>query len=418
MSHLYKKFVPIILGTLFVCSFYITSFAQQSAGDGIQKSNIDKSVSPKVNFYDYAVGNWIKNTKIPPAYPSWNTFSELNDSNYAKLKKILVKAENDKSAKKGSIKQKIGDFFYTGMDTVKIEKESIKPIEAELKAIDNMKNTDDFYKQLTILHLGYSNPLFSFSSGADAKNSKMEIAQLSQAGLGLPDRDYYLKNDTRTKEVRKKYHQFIKEMFVLIGENSKKAEEDANTVLKIETKLAKASMSKVERRNPKKTYNKMALLKLVKTSPGFDWQEYFTFMGVENPGDINVREPKFFEQMAKMVYQIPVNEWKPYFKWNVIRSAAPYLSPKFEKVRFDFYGKVLYGIKKMQPRWKRVLGAINGHVGELLGQLYVKKYFPPEAKARAKAIVMNLINVFGSRIKNLSWMSEKTKKQADRKSVV
>ncbi len=415
MEHFTKRFFPIFLGIFFLGGLYFTTYATKNGGKEIKESNMNKSVNPRTDFYDYAVGDWIKNTKIPSAYPAWNTFYELNDNNYDKLKTILLTAEKNKNAKEGSIEQKVGDFFYTGMDTIRIDKEGMKPIETELKAIDKIKTKKDFYRQLALIHLGYGNPLFSFSSGPDAKNSKMEIAQLDQSGLGLPDKDYYLKNDKHTKEIRDKYIVHIKKMFMLTGENAKQAQEDANSILKIETQLAKASMSRVERRDPKKIYHKMSLKKLSNSVPGFKWDEYFSLMDVQNPGDLNVSQPEFFKEVGKMVSTFSSKEWKPYLKWDVIRSASPYLSSKFEEEHFNFYGKTLYGVQTMQPRWKRVLNTINRNIGELLGQLYVKEYFPPEAKARAKKIVMNLIGVFGSRIKKLDWMSETTKKQALKK---
>ncbi len=417
MKYFIRKICILSIGIIFLAGLFSPSPASQRGGKEIAKSNIDKSVNPRVDFYDYAVGNWIKKTKIPSSYPAWNTFYELNDNNYHKLKFILLKAEKDKDAKEGSISQKVGDFFYTGMDTTKIEEEGMKPIEAELKAIDRIRTKKDFYSQLALIHLSYNRPLFSFFSAPDAKNSKMEIAQLNQSGLGLPDRDYYLKDDNNTKEIREKYLRHVENMFVLIGENSKIADQDANTILEIETRLAKASMSRVKMRDPKNTYHKISVKKLIENYPEFQWDEYFALIGIQNPGSLNVRQPKYFKEVDKMVKSIPLKKWKSYLKWNVIRAAAPYISSKFEKEHFNFYGTILYGIKTMQPRWKRVLGTINSHVGELLGQLYVKRYFPPKAKARAKKIVLNLMDVFASRIKNLNWMSPVTKKQALKKYI-
>ena len=405
------KFLPFFLILLMIGCSNLSS-KKMTANKEIDRKNMDTTVSPRADFYDYAVGNWIKNNKIPDAYPGWNTFYQLNDNNYDALKKILTKAENDKNAAKGSIEQKVGDFYYSGMDTVKIEKDGYNPIKSELSNIDNMKTKDDFYKELTVLHLGYSNPLFSFSSGADAKNSDLEIAQLDQSGLGLPDRDYYLKNDARSKKIREQYVNHVEKMFKLIGENDTQAKANANTVMNIETKLAKASYPRVELRNPKKIYNKMPLKKLVKLSPDFDWNVYFTEMGVKNPGDINVAEPPFIKEVSSIVKTTPIADWKAYFKWNVLRRSANYLSKDFVNEHFNFYGSTLYGMKTMQPRWKRVLGTINGNIGQLLGKLYVKENFPPEAKAKALKIVHNLINKFGERIKNLDWMSEATKKKA------
>jgi putative endopeptidase len=380
-----------------------------------RKSFMNTQVNPGTDFYEYAVGNWVKEARIPDIYPSWGTFLQLTDENYNALRKILETAEKHSKSPKGSVEQQIGDFYYSGMDTSKIERLGYEPIVPELEKIKSIKTRSDFYKVLADIHLAYSNAVFAFFAGPDNKNSSMNIAQLHQAGLGLPDRDYYLKDDPRSKEIREKYLPFIARMFRLAGTDSANAEKNASTVMAIETRLAKASMDRVERRDPKKTYNKMTLRKLVTLAPNFDWNEYFQYMGVSKPGDINVAQPKFFEEVSAMMKDVPLKDWKVYLEWNVIRHSAPYLSKPFEEENFSFYGKVLYGLKAMQPRWKRVLGTINGSLGMALGKLYVKEYFPPEAKKRALKIVLSLQNALKNRIENLDWMGESTKREALKK---
>ncbi len=385
--------------------------ANKPGNKEIKKSDMDTKVNPGVDFYDYANGNWQKNVTIPPQYPMWGTFFELRDNNLDMLHKILLQTQKE-SAKHGSNVQMVGDFFVSGMDTTEIEKLGYSPIVPELKKIDALNNLDDFYKELADIHLGYSNAIFSFSSGADFKDSKMEIAQLDQSGLGLPNRDYYTKEDDHSKKIREQYVQHVRKMFELTGVDSSSALKDANTVMNIETMLAKASLTNVEMRDPKKVYNKMPLSKIEEIAPNFNWSLYLKNLGVSNPGEINVAEPGFVKAVSNMMKEVSLNDWKTYLKWNVIRSSANYLSSPFVQERFDFYGTTLTGSKEMQPRWKRVLQAIDNSIGDQLGQLYVKDYFPPAAKAKAKQIVMNLIHTFGERIKNLDWMSDATKKQA------
>jgi Predicted metalloendopeptidase len=277
-----------------------------------RKSFMNTQVNPGTDFYEYAVGNWVKEARIPDIYPSWGTFLQLTDENYNALRKILETAEKHSKSPKGSVEQQIGDFYYSGMDTSKIERLGYEPIVPELEKIKSIKTRSDFYKVLADIHLAYSNAVFAFFAGPDNKNSSMNIAQLHQAGLGLPDRDYYLKDDPRSKEIREKYLPFIARMFRLAGTDSANAEKNASTVMAIETRLAKASMDRVERRDPKKTYNKMTLRKLVTLAPNFDWNEYFQYMGVSKPGDINVAQPKFFEEVSAMMKDVPLKDWKVY----------------------------------------------------------------------------------------------------------
>ena len=411
MTVLLKKFLFAAALLTFIGITGESLAANKPGNKEIKKSDMDTKVNPGVDFYDYANGNWQKNVTIPPQYPMWGTFFELRDNNLDMLHKILLQTQKE-SAKHGSNVQMVGDFFVSGMDTTEIEKLGYSPIVPELKKIDALNNLDDFYKELADIHLGYSNAIFSFSSGADFKDSKMEIAQLDQSGLGLPNRDYYTKEDDHSKKIREQYVQHVKKMFELTGVDSSSALKDANMVMNIETMLAKASLTNVEMRDPKKVYNKMSLSKIEDIAPNFNWSLYLKNLGVSNPGEINVAEPGFVKAVSNMMKEVSLNDWKTYLKWNVIRSSANYLSSPFVQERFDFYGTTLTGSKEMQPRWKRVLQAIDNSIGDQLGQLYVKDYFPPAAKTKAKQIVMNLIHTFGERIKNLDWMSDATKKQA------
>jgi putative endopeptidase len=402
--------IPLIFGFIFFSGIISSSFGQMDKE--INRSDMDTTVSPRTDFFEYANGTWLKKTKIPPAYSGWGSFYILNNDNLDKIKSILADVEKKSGYKKGSSEQLVGDFYSTGMDSAKIEKDGYKPIQADLESVNKIKNLKDFYKELVMVQLGYSNPLFAFSSGPDAKNSKMNIAQLYQSGLGLPDRDYYLKTDSSTKSVRNSYKNLIIKSFTLTGVTSTTAKKNAEDIIALETKLAKASMSRTERRNPKKTYHKMSVKELTSLAPDFEWGNYFKLNGVTKPGDINVAQPDFIKEVNKIITTTPISTLKEYLKWNIIRSASPYLSDAFSEAHFNFYGKLLNGIKVMQPRWKRVLETINGSVGMELGKLFVKKYFPPYAKKRALDLVHNLMATLKTRIENLDWMSPATKKQA------
>jgi putative endopeptidase len=412
------KFMNLLLIAIILTGISSVSFSYnkiKGSGNEINKRDMDTTVSPAVDFFEYANGSWLKNTEIPAAYSGWGSFYILNDDNLKRIQSILSEINAKADLKNGSSEQLVGDFYYTGMDSVNIEKQGYKPIENDLEDVNSIKDLKEFYKELVKIQLGYSNPLFSFSSGPDAKNSKMNIAQLDQSGLGLPDRDYYLKDDDNTKAIKESYISLIKDSFMLIGYDSAKAENDASEILNLETQLAKVSMSRVDQRDPQNTYHKMNINELVNLSPGFDWNNYLTLIGVPEPGDINIAEPDFIKGVDNIIKSTPLETLKEYLKWNIIRSASPYLSNSFESVNFNFYGKKLNGAKEMQPRWKRILGTIDGHIGMELGKLFVKKYFPPAAKKRAMELVRNLIVSLKGRIENLQWMSVETKKEALKK---
>lgn len=377
--------------------------------------NLNTSVSPKTDFYEYAIGGWLKNNPIPDQYSSWGSFEALYEENLAVLKQIFEEAAKNKNASKGSFVQKVGSFYRLGMDETKIERDGYIPIKEDLAKIDAINNTDDLAKVAAYFHVNLGSPFFSFGSGADAKNSSMNITQLYQGGTSLPDRDYYLENDARSKETREKYQQHITNMFKLISVNDAFAKKYAETIIALETKLAKNSRSRVDLRDPEKNYNKMKLDQLIKTAPGFNWKLFFESAGVKNPGAINVSQPEFFTALGTVIKDTPIEDLKVYLKWNVLRNAAPYLSSPFVNERFEFFGKYLNGSKVLSERWKRVLQTVDNGLGEIVGQLYVKDNFPPEAKKRALSTVKNLLTAMGERIKGLDWMSDATKKQALKK---
>ncbi|MDF1611916.1 MAG: M13 family metallopeptidase [Stygiobacter sp.] len=379
--------------------------------NGFDLSNLDKSADPTKNFYQFAVGGWVKNNPIPDDQVRWGSFTILAEDNNKILREIIEAAAAKQNWEKGSAKQKIGDFYAVAMDSVKIEKLGYKPIIPDLKKIDAL-NKKDLVKFLAEEYLNGNGYIFNFAVTIDAKKSDSYIPHLSQGGLGLPDVEYYTKDDNRSKEIREKYLTHIANMFKLIDVNPELANQYAQKVLDIETKLAKISNTRLENRDPIKTYNKMTVDNLVKLSPDFNWKEFFDGLGLTNLNLVNVAQPKFYKGLGEVLNNVPFDDWKIYFKWNVLRSSANALSSPFVNERFDFTQRYLNGAKAMPPRWKRVVQSINMTMGELLGQLYVEKYFPPEAKERARKIVDNLLVSMKERIEGLEWMSDETKKQA------
>ena len=407
-----KKQIKII-GVLFlvVFLFWGCSKTTKQTVPPLDPQNMDLTVKPGDNFYQYANGNWIKNNPIPDEYSRFGAFEYLIEENYTALRTILEGSAKNTKAQTGSLEQKIGDFFATAMDTVAIEEAGLTPLTAEFEKIAALKTKKDVLDQIAYMHSKSLFPLFFIFPEQDKKNSEMVITYLWQGGLGMTDRDYYISDDGRSKELRSEYVKHLVKMFELMGDDSESARKAADTIMKIETRLAKASNTRLENRDPQATFNKMDLNKFGSISK-YDWPSYFETIGVSDPGEINVAQPKFFTEIGRMVSDVPVNDWKTYLRWNLINTAADYLNSDFVNQNFHFYGTVLSGQKALQTRWKRMLRETNAALGEAVGQLYVEKYFPPAAKERMVELVMNLKYALGERIKALDWMSEDTKQKA------
>lgn len=415
MKNIIKRSFCIFSVSLLLISYtYAGNNPESKKGSGFDLSGMDKSVDPGVDFYQYAVGKWVENNPIPGEYSRWGSFELLQERNNAVLRQI-VETAGSKNAPKGSLVQKIGSFYKSGMDSVRIEKAGVAPISSILINISRINNKKDLYNMISFFHLKIANPYFNFGGEADAQNSKMVIGWLVQGGLGLPDRDYYVNTDARSVEVRERYQKYVRRMFVLAGTEYTEATKYAETIMRLEKQMAEASMTRVELRDPVKTFNKMSLAKLSEIAPNFDWENYFSAMGVKDPGDLNVAQPEFFKKISQMMKEVSLEDWKVYLKWNLINSSADYLSSNFVNEKFEFFGKFLNGSKELQPRWKRVLNNANTYLGEALGQLYVKDNFPPSSKERAQNIVKNLLSAMRERILALDWMGEDTKQQALKK---
>jgi putative endopeptidase len=389
-----------------------TAAQSETPSRGLDPKNLDRSVSPAKDFYRFANGGWLAAYPVPPAYSRWSSFDELREKNLTDLRSILDATLVDTNAPKGSIVQKVSDFYASAMDSATIEAAGLTPIQGELDRIAAIRNTDDLVAVIAHQHIVIANPLFQFYVDQDAKNPSVMIAQIRQGGLGLPDRDYYTKEDDKSKAMRAAYLAHVAKMFQLLGDDSSAARSNAATVMSMETRLAKASMTRVEQRDPNATYHMMTLDELSTAAPGFNWSLYFRDIGKPSPGAMNVNQPVFFKDAAMMVRDVPIDDWKTYLRWGTVHAAAPWLSSAFVNENFHFSGEVMTGAKELQPRWKRALDATNRNLGEALGMLYVKKFFSPLAKARALEMVENLKAAFRERIRTRAWMSEKTKDKA------
>ncbi|AFN74156.1 metalloendopeptidase PepO [Melioribacter roseus P3M-2] len=404
----------IILFGLFILSGFILNVYAEGGEKGFDINNLNKSVSPKENFYEFAVGNWVKNNPVPPDQSRWGMFNVLIEKNNELLRSIVEEVASNPNWEKGTAKQKIADFYVTAMDSARIERYGYKPILPMFNQIDKIRNKKELIETVAEFHKTGISPFFIFYVASDAKRSDLMAAHIYQGGVGLPDVEYYTKDDDRSKEIRDKYVRHVAKMFALAGEEQN-AGEYANKVMKIETALAKVSNTRLENRDPIKTYNKMTLNALKKTAPEFDWDRYFEGLGVENLNIIVIRQPEFIKGMSALVDEVSLDDWKVYLKWNVINETAEALSAPFVMEKFEFEGKFLRGQQEIQPRWKRVINVMNRTLGQLLGQVYVEKAFPPESKAKAKAIVDNLLVSMKERIQNLEWMSDETKASALKK---
>jgi putative endopeptidase len=373
---------------------------------------MDQSIAPGDDFYQYVNSDWIADHPVPPDKTAYDVFNELNDTTEEHLRSLIEEITGNSGAEQGSLPQKIGDLYRTGMDTDTIEHLGLTPVQDVLDRIEGISQVSEI--QPLIAHLvkcGFA-PCFELFAEIDAKNSAMMIAGLAQGGLGLPNKEYYLKEDPESKNIIIKYQDHIAKMCQFLGISADSARTAAETVMNMETRLAKASFSPEENRDPDATYHKVSIDGLQEISPEIDWTAFFSGIGYPDIGKLNVHQPRFFAELGRIVSMIGIDEWKLFLRWKVITALAPFLDSRFENENFDFYGKILNGQPRMKPRWKRVLATMDFTLGEAIGRLYVERYFPPEAKKRMLALVENLRTTFRSRIEHLSWMGPDTKKEA------
>ncbi len=379
---------------------------------GIDVTGFDKAVRPQDDFFRYVNGGWLAKTEIPADKASYGAFDMLVDKAQADVRTIVEDAAKAPGAP-GSDSQKIGDFYKSFMNEARADELGLQPIAPALAAIDAIRSKADLARQFALLStIDCDSPIQAFVEG-DFKDPKTNTLFAFQGGLGLPDRDYYLKDDAKLAEYRTKYVALLAKLFALAGQPTPEAA--AADVMAIETELARGHWTNVETRDVVKMYNKFAVGDLPREFPGFDWAAWADGLGVSAAPSLIVGQPSYAKAFAAAVNEWPVERWKPYLKASLIRGFAPFLSKAFVDARFEFYGKTLRGTPENQPRWKRGVNAINGNLGEMLGKLYVARFFPPQAKARMERLVENLRLAYRDGIDRLEWMSPETKKQAQQK---
>lgn len=401
----------IILAILFATTNLLAQ-NEPSKAKFIDPANMDITTRPGDDFVQYAGGTWLKNNPIPAKETRWGSFTILRDFNVKAVREILAEAAADANAPAGSIKRRVGDFYAAGMDSLTIEKAGFTPIQADYLRAGSVKTTAEVLDEMIYERThGLGAPLFGFFVGQDRKHPQTMVVQLSQGGTSMPDRDYYLKDDARTKKIQAAFQTYITTLFTLAGESEATARERAAIIFNLEKQLAAAQMSRVEMRDPYKTYNKFAVADFSQRTPTLAWNSTLPKLKVGTPDSILVNAPKFFSVADSLLKVVPVSQWQTYLQWNLLRSAAPYLSKPFVDANFA-YTQTLSGQKVQTPRWQRMSSLTDNTIGELLGQLYVAKHFKPEAKARMDEMIKNLVKAYEIRIKNLTWMSDVTKQKA------
>lgn len=401
-----RTFVSLLLAV----TFSVTAIVGQSAHFDV--AGMDTKTSACTDFYQYANGGWLAANPIPAAYPAWGVANVLDEKNRDVLHQILEDAAKNTAARKGTNEQKVGDYYAACMDEAKIETDGLKSIEAELDLIAKVKDQAGVQKEIARLHTMGINAAFSSGSNQDFKNSAEVTAGIFQGGLGLPNRDYYFKTDDDSKSTRDEYVKHVAKMFELMGDDTAKAAAAAQTVMKLETKLAERSKTPVELRDPEQNYHRMRMAQLSEVAPAINWVAYFQGTGLMQKPDVNVGQPEFFKALNSQMTATSIADWQTYLRWNLINGTASALSKKFVDEDFHFKGTILSGSKENLPRWRRCVTATDRALGEALGSVYVQKAFPPAAKARALEMVRNLEAALKSDISTLSWMGEATRKQA------
>jgi putative endopeptidase len=391
-----------------------STFAQQekSRPKVLDPANMDITTRPGDDFMRYAGGVWLQNNPVPAKETRWGSFNILRDFNVKAVRQILEESAADKSAPAGSVKKRVGDFYYAAMDSLTVEKLGFSPVKPDYTRAGSVKDANEVLNEIIYQRInGIANPLFGFFVGQDRKHPQVMAAQLVQGGTSMPDRDYYLKSDARTKKIQTAFNTYVVSLFTLAGESEAAARQKAETIFALEKKLAAAQMSRVELRDPYKTYNKFSVKDFSSSTTAFDWSSTLAKLQVHGGDSILVSSPRFFAVADSLLKNTPATDWQTYLQWNVLRSSAPYLSKPFVDANFA-YAQVLSGQKIPTPRWQRMSTLTDGTIGELLGQIYVEKHFKPEAKARMDEMIKNLVKAYEIRIKNLDWMSDVTKQKA------
>ena len=373
--------------------------------------NMDSTLNPGLDFFNYACGSWLKNNPIPGTEKSWGIWSLVQEETYNRMREVSEAAAKA-CAPAGSNEQKIGDFYATGMDTVNIDKLGLSPLQPEFDRIDKITDMRTLTGVLAMHQTLGVGPVFGSYILQDEKRSDQQALHFYQGGLGLPDRDYYFNTDARTTNIRNEYVKHLAAMFALMGDDSTKAAKNAAVVMKLETGLAKASRKLEDLRDPYLNYNKMQLTALNSLTPSIDWQNLLEGMHIYNVDSVIVGQPEFFKAVEKSLKSNSIDDWKVYLRWHLVNAFASYLSKPFEQQNFSFYGMTMSGVKQQRPRWKRILDQEEGAIGDILGQLYVEKYVSPAFKKRYQDLTNNMLEAYREHIQQLTWMTDSTKQKA------
>lgn len=404
------KYLPIL--AICIMTTGCNSSKQQAVlTSGIDLANLDTMALPGTDFYQYACGGWMKNHPLTDEYSRFGSFDMLAENNRKQLREVIEELASTRH-EAGSIAQKIGDLYNIAMDSAKLNREGAAPIKAELEKIAALKDKSEVYPMIAEMQKNGIYPYFAVYVSADDMNSAMNLVQTYQGGLGMGERDYYLENDDKTKEIRDAYQKHIVKMFRLAGYDEAAAQKAMKAVMNIETRLAKSARSMVELRDPHANYNKKAMADVKEEYAPFAWDVFFSTLGLNDLEEVNIGQPASLKEVNDIINTVALEDQIAYLQWNLINSAASYLSDDFIAQNFDFYGKTMSGKKEMKPRWKTAVSTVDGSLGEAVGQMYVEKYFPAAAKERMVGLVKNLQNSLGERIKELAWMSDATKEKA------
>lgn len=401
-----------VLISLRVSIVFLRSFSQTDSLHGIDVTDLDRKADPCNDFYEFANGTWRANNPIPASMTRWSKRWAAGEASKDKLKEILEAAAADKNAPKGSTEQIIGDYYGACMDESRVNARGMEPLKPWFARIDAAKDITELQRVMAEMHDILVADPFAFGGQQDPHKPSWVLADIGASGLGLPDRDYYLKPEPRFKEAREKYVLHIAAMFKLAGWDEKTSASAAQTIMGMETKLAEASLDNVTLRDPAATDHNTTFAQLQAMAPHIDWVEYFKHKQIPQDVDLNVDEPKFMQELDRQMHEVPLADWKVYLKWHLLASTADSLSAPFVEEDFAFRGKYLSGTTEMKPRWKRCAESTDQLLGEALGKKYVEKYFPPEAKARMQDMVRNLLAAMRDDILSRPWMSDDTKEKA------
>jgi putative endopeptidase len=411
---------PLLLAALLLGPGGATARAEEARAEDARKPGgfdptlVDPSADPCQDFFRFACGTWIKANTIPPEYASWGRFDELTERNRGELRRILEKAARP-DPRRTEVEQKIGDYYAACMDEGRADEEGLRPLSLDLERLAALTDAASVVVEAGRLKRRGGSALFTFDSTLDARNATEVIAEAHQGGLGLPDRDYYLREDDASKQLREQYRAHVARMFVLAGDTGEAAAAEAARVVSIETALAKGSLTRVERRNPEKQYNRKSLAELEVLAPSIPWERYFLEVGLARPGSINVGAPAYFVALDEQLRTAPIGDWKSYLRWHLLHDAAPRLSSALVDENFAFFGRTLTGAKARQPQWRRCVAAADSNLKDLLGQPYVEATFGADGKKRMEAMVAALEGAMDADLAKVPWMDDATRAKAKEK---